>query len=132
MKKRAKSQKKKLLSKKTAVQEDTLPLYSHLSQFRKDMEQIRELLNKMDERTSDLEIHVNLLTRLLTTLCIEKLGMRVGVLKRLLKRIENEAVRDSQILHLESLYNLPSQTPDKKPSASPKTPPEKDRWEDIS
>jgi len=81
------------------------------------------------DRIEDAEIHINLLTRLITTLCIEKLGMRVGVLKRLLKRIEKEAIRDSQILHLESLYNLPHGS--KKSHSTPKLP-KKDPWEDIS
>lgn len=110
--------------------EGTLHLYSEMSHLKKHFEKLREQYEKMDERLEDAEIHINLLTRLLTVICVEKMGMRIGVLKRLLKRIEQEAIRDSQILHLESLYNLPHH-PEKKPSASSR-PPKKDPWEDIS
>ena len=90
-------------------------------------------LTKAEERIQDLEIHVNLLTRLLTTLCVEKFGMRIGVLKRLIKRIEKEAIRDSQISHLEALYKL-SDITDKndKKTSGPNSGDKKDPWEDIS
>ncbi len=107
-----------------------LHLYSELNHLKKHFEKLKEHDEKMQDRLEDAEIHINLLTRLLTVICVEKMGMRIGVLKRLLKRIEKEAIRDSQILHLESLYNLPHQ-PEKKPSVSPH-PPKKDPWEDIS
>ncbi len=110
--------------------ESALHFYSEMSHLKKHFEKLREQYETMDERLEDAEIHINLLTRLLTVICVEKMGMRIGVLKRLLKRIEQEAIRDSQILHLESLYNLPHH-PEKKPSAS-SHPPKKDPWEDIS
>jgi hypothetical protein len=105
--------------------------------FHMEMAQVREQINKLieasaqsEERLQDLEIHVNLLTRLLTTLCIEKLGMRVGVLKRMIKRIETEAIRDSQIIHLENLYKM---APDsQKKVIPPTTAPKNDPWDEIS
>jgi len=81
-----------------------LTLYTKLAELKKDMDQATEGGRRAEERLTNLEIHVNLLARLLTTLCIEKMGIRVGALKRLVHRIENEAVRDSQIMELESLY----------------------------
>ncbi len=108
---------------------ESLHYYADLSQFKKHLEKVSGNQSKLDERLQDLEIHVNLLTRLLTTLCIEKFGMRVGVLKRLIKRIEKEAIRDSQILHLESLYKLPV-PPEKKNSQG--GPSGNDPWEEIS
>ena len=108
---------------------DSLALHSEFSQLKKQFEKFGSEIHKLEERQQDLEIHVNLLTRLLTTLCIEKFGMRVGVLKRLIKRIEKEAIRDSQILHLESLYKLPH-AEKKNPSSGP--PRQEDPWEDIS
>ena len=128
-KKNKKTQKSRKIAS-SPTPEDSLSLYSEISQMKKHMEKLREYYEKLQERTEDIEIHINLLTRLITTLCVEKLGMRVGVLKRLLKRIENEAIRDSQILHLESLYNLPGHS-EKKSSISPHSP-KKDPWEDIS
>ncbi len=112
---------------------NALELSAEISDIRDILEGLGDQANELGERVQDIEIHVNLLTRLLTTLCIEKFGVRVGVLKRLIKRIEQEAIRDSQISHLESLYNLSS--PPGKKKKKPKD--EKnhkndDPWEDIS
>ncbi len=132
-KRRKQSPKKKKPAKakagNRAPQEKSLTLYEQQILTKKQVEKLGKQVDKLQERLEDAEIHINLLTRLITTLCVEKLGMRVGVLKRLLKRIEKEAIRDSQILHLESLYNLPH-TPGRKPPAYPQPP--RDPWEDIS
>ena len=85
---------------------------------------------RADDRLTDMEIHVNILARLLTTLCIEKLGIRIGALKRLVRRVEKEAMRDSQIMELESLYKLSHGNLKKTPSANAK--PKGDPWEQIS
>jgi hypothetical protein len=117
-------------------QEEALNLYTEISHLRKQIEELQKAFHNYTDRLEDAEIHINLLTRLLTTLCIEKLGMRVGVLKRLLKRIEKEAIRDSQILHLESLYNLPheSEAKETKETKPPHPPnhPKRDPWDEIS
>jgi hypothetical protein len=129
---------KKKSSKKKEVEignaAGSLAFHTDLAHLKKQIQKLLEQTTKADERIQDLEIHVNLLTRLLTTLCVEKFGMRIGVLKRLIKRIEKEAIRDSQISHLEALYKM-SATTDKKnqdknsgPSATGKN----DPWEDIS
>ena len=127
-----KKRKKKLLKIKkrppVSQEENSLSLHSEVIRLKKDLEEHKDTLDKVEERVQDMEIHTNLLTRLLTTLCVEKFGMRIGVLKRLIKRVEKEAIRDSQILHLEALYKLPST--DKK---GPHQPPSKnDPWEEIS
>ena len=110
--------------------ENALSFHDNQAAIQKQFSKLSEDLQKYDERIQDIEIHVNLLTRLLTTLCVEKLGMRIGVLKRLIKRIEKEAIRDSQILHLETLYKM-SQPSDKKgPSSFPFS--KDDPWEEIS
>lgn len=133
--------KKKSLAKGTgstesaSILKNALSLHDELAALKKDAKKLSGENKTLQERVQDIEIHVNLLTRLLTTLCIEKFGMRVGVLKRLIKRIEKEAIRDSQILHLESLYNLsPGNVADEKKSDTPPpAPPAKsDPWEDIS
>lgn len=104
---------------------------SELDYLKKHVDKLWERAQEASERLQDIEIHVNLLTRLLTTICVEKMGMRIGVLKRLIKRIEKEAIRDSQIHHLESLYNLPHQPQPSKKSHPPKGESE-GCWEDIS
>lgn len=118
----------------SALVKNALSLHDELTALKKDAKKLSGENKTLQERVQDIEIHVNLLTRLLTTLCIEKFGMRVGVLKRLIKRIEKEAIRDSQILHLESLYNLsPGAAEEKKNEPPPPAPPAKsDPWEDIS
>ena len=134
---RKKKQVKKAKASKTPrLQEnlsphDSLKFYSELHKMNEQIQAMGENFEKLQERVSDTEIHINLLTRLITTLCIEKMGMRIGVLKRLLKRIEKEAIRDSQILHLESLYNLPHQS-DNKTSSTSAHPLKKDPWDEIS
>lgn len=105
-------------------------VHSEVVGLSKHLQKIDKLTQNFEERIQDIEVHVNLLTRLLTTLCIEKFGMRIGVLKRLIKRIEKEVIRDSQILHLEALYKLPLSQEKKGPSTSP--PAKTDPWDEIS
>ena len=109
---------------------DSLNLHSDFSHLKKHIEKLWEYAERSEERLQDIEIHLNLLTRLLTTLCVEKFGMRIGVLKRLIKRVEKEDIRDSQILHLEYLDKLPHQTEKKNSSSS--SPEKDDPWEEIS
>jgi len=125
------SQKTRRVKASSRKVKDALNLLSALDQHKISIDELWAHIQKSDERMQDMEIHVNLLTRLLTTLCIEKFGMRVGVLKRMIKRIEKEAIRDSQISHLESLYKLP-QRPDGHKGRSSRPTPKSDPWEDIS
>jgi len=65
-----------------------------------------EIHNNHDERLNDMELQINLLTRLLTTLCLEKLGYRLSEFRKLIRRTEKELADDSEIAHLESLFSL--------------------------
>lgn len=105
----------------------SLELAHEIQQMKSQLADMADFAERTEERLQDIEIHVNLLTRLLTTLCIEKFGMRIGVLKRLIKRIEREAIRDSQIMQLENLYQLPPKKKNNPRSAS-----KSDPWEEIS
>lgn len=130
------------MKKKTPKKKETeignaagsLAFHSDLAHLKKQVQKLTDQTTKADERIQDLEIHVNLLTRLLTTLCVEKFGMRIGVLKRLIKRIEKEAIRDSQISHLEALYKLSASNDKKNPdkNTGPSSTGKNDPWEDIS
>lgn len=104
-------------------------LKEEVDYLKKHLDKLWEHDQDASERLQDIEVHLNLLTRLLTALCIERLGMRIGVLKRMIKKIEKEAIRDSQIHHLESLYKLP-QNPANRPRPSKGI--SEDHWEDIS
>jgi len=128
--KKSKQRKASQKSNKVPPKKKQGDIYSEFGTFKEMLSELRANLTQSDERIQDLEIHVNLLTRLLTTLCVEKFGMRVGVLKRFMKRVEKEAIRDSQISHLEKLYKLSSHSMKKNrpPGSRSKT----DPWDEIS
>ena len=109
---------------------EVLSLYAKLEDLKKEMGKVAEGGERADDRLTNIEVHVNILARLLTTLCLEKLGIRIGALKRLVRRVEKEAMRDSQIMELESLYKLSHGSSKKTPSAVLK--PKDDPWEQIS
>lgn len=129
---RKRTLKKKIGNRAVALShaEEALNWHSELARIKRHIDKLWEIAEQHEERLQDIEIHCNLLTRLLTTICVEKFGMRIGVLKRLIKRIEKEAIRDSQILHLESLYKLPHHAEKKGPV--PPASEKKDPWEEIS
>lgn len=105
------------------------PVQAEFEYLKKHVDKLWEQVQDASERLQDIEVHVNLLTRLLTALCVEKLGMRIGVLKRMIRKIEKEAIRDTQVHQLESLYKLPPPSPKKH------HPPKSNfgnSWEDIS
>mgnify|MGYP001225702168 CR=1 FL=1 len=131
MAQRKRSKKQKPAGKKAEGSlKEVLSLYSKLADLKKEMARVAETGAGEDDRLTDLEVHVSLLARLLTTLCIEKMGIQVGALRRLVRRVEKEALRDSQIMELESLYKL-SHGHSKKTSAAP-TKAKDDPWEQIS
>jgi hypothetical protein len=131
MAKQKRSKKQKAAGKKTKGSlKEILFLYAKLADLKKEMGKVSEGEERADDRLTSIEVHVNILARLLTTLCIEKLGIRIGALRRLVRRVEKEAVRDSQIMELESLYKLSRGNSKKTPSANAK--PKDDPWEQIS
>lgn len=104
-----------------------------LEEFRQNLVKLEKSFVESDQRISDLEIQVNLLTRLLTTICLEQLGLRLSQFRRLIRRMEKEAEEDSEISHLESLFSLEPKNPthhklshftDKKPRKPPGKPPD--------
>lgn len=131
MAKRKRSGKSKSVSKKGGETfKEVLSLYAKLADLKKEVVRAAEGGERADDRLTSIEVHVNILARLLTTLCIEKLGIRLGALRRLVRRVEKEAVRDSQIMELESLYKLSHGNSKKTPSVN--TRPKDDPWEQIS
>lgn len=115
------------MRRKRKETDDLLSRASEIEYLKKHLDKLWERAEEASERLQDIEVHVNLLTRLFTALCVEKLGMRIGVLKRLIKKIEKEVIRDTQIYHLESLFKLHHH-----PSKSHRKGEAEDRWEDIS
>ena len=74
--------------------------------LKKHLDKIWEHVSVTNERLQNLEVQVNLLSRLVATLAVEKLGMKTFHLIRLIRRIEKEAITADQIQHLEDLYKL--------------------------
>ena len=131
MAKRKRPRKSRSVSKRGGgTFKEVLSLYAKLADFKKEVVKAAEGGERANDRLTSMEVHVNILARLLTTLCIERLGIRLGALRRLVRRVEREAVRDSQIMELESLYKLSHGNSKKTPSASIK--PKDDPWEQIS
>lgn len=132
MKRKKASRNSKKAKKSSLIQsaEQSFELISELTKLKKQVQEMDAQRTESEERLQDIEIHINLITRLLTTLCVEKFGMRIGVLKRMIKRIEKETIRDSQILHLEEIYKLPPKSEKKLPPSSPHS--KNDPWEEIS
>ncbi len=74
--------------------------------MKKHVDKLWELGTESSKRLQDAEVQINLLSRLVVTLAIEKMNMRLSVLRRMIRRIEKDAITDSQIQQLESLYKL--------------------------
>jgi hypothetical protein len=79
---------------------------AELMYLKKHVDKLWEYSTQAGDRLQDLEIQVNLLTRLLTTLCLENMGIRLSALRKLIRRIEKEAVADSQVSELEKWFRL--------------------------
>ena len=129
----AKKSVKSKVSRKNSSSDNPLPVYTEIAKLKKVILDLGKDKESLETRTQELEIHMSLMIRLLTTLCIEKFGMRVGVLKRLIKQAEEEAIRDSQIIQLENWFQMsprPKKEKPQNPPQSPETP--GDNWENIS
>jgi len=131
MAKRKRSKKQRITGKQTEESfKGVLSLYAKIADLKREVGQVTEGGVRADDRLTAIEVHVNILARLLTTLCIEKFGLRIGALKRLVRRVEKEALRDSQIMELESLYKLSRGNSKKIPSANARS--KDDPWDQIS
>jgi len=91
---------------KSALRNLEKELPGDLTYLKTHVDKLWEHASRIDERVQDLEIQMNLVTRLLTTVCLEQFGMRLSVLRKMIRRVEKEAIDDSQIQELEKLYKL--------------------------
>ncbi len=72
----------------------------------KHLDKLWEHVAQTNERLGHIEAQINMLSRLVTTLCIEKLGIRLKSFKRLIQRLEQEAIADSEIRDLQELFSM--------------------------
>ncbi len=90
---------KEILADQRELRQDFIYLKKHL-------DKIWEHVSVTNQRLQDIETQLNLLSRLVATLAVEKLGMKTFHLVRLIRRIEKEAIAADQIKNLEDLYKL--------------------------
>jgi phage shock protein A len=83
------------------------------SELRHDLKYTHKHLDKLWEhvsvtnvRLAAMEAQLNMLSRLVTTLCIEKMGIKLKSFRRLIQRLEKEAIADSEIRDLQDLYEM--------------------------
>ena len=91
--------------RKELLAEDRI-LTDEIRYIKKHLDKIWEHVSNTNERLQDLEVQMNLLSRLVAALAVEKLNMRTFSLMKMIKRIEKQAIADAQISHLENLYRL--------------------------
>ena len=91
---------------KEELKKEDKTLHEGLEYIKKHLDKLWEHVAETNERLIDLEVQSNLMTRLVTTICIERLKIHADALTKLIRRVEKEAIDDSQIMHLEQLYNL--------------------------
>lgn len=91
---------------KEELKKEDKTLHHGLDYIKKHLDKLWEHVAESNDRLQDLEVQSNLLTRLLTTVCVERLKLNSKELTKLIRRIEKEAIEDSQIMHLEHLYSL--------------------------
>jgi len=95
-------------------------LHEALEYNKKHVDKLWEYATEARERLQDLEIQVNLITRLVTTLCLDVLHIKPKMLRRLIKKVEEEAVADSEVMHLEELFKLEPKRKDEGANPPPK------------
>lgn len=91
---------------KEELKKEDKTLHEGLEYIKKHLDKLWEHVAETNERLMDLEVQSNLMTRLVTTICIEKLKINSDVLTKLIRRIEKEAIEDSQIMNLEQMFSL--------------------------
>ncbi len=97
---------KKFKSLEEEMRKESRSIHEGISYLKKHLDKLWEHVAETNERLIDLEVQSNLMTRLITTICVERLKMHSDMLTKLIRKIEKEAIEDSQIMHLEHLFSL--------------------------
>ena len=85
---------------------DNQILKQEIAYYKKHLDKIWDHVAETNARLQDLEIQVNLISRLIATLAVEKMNIRTFSLVKMIRKIEKQIVADDQIRHLENLYRL--------------------------
>ncbi len=97
---------RKILDLRSEYLKENREIRNRLDYMSKHLDKLWEQVTQANERLQELEIYMNIVSRLLTTVCIDKIGIKMGNLKLMLKKIQDEAIADSQVSYLEELYRL--------------------------
>jgi len=87
---------------------------AELRYLKRHIDKLWDIVSESDKVINNLEVHADLVQRLLVCLCLEKLGMRLSELRRYIRKAEKEAIADSEVFELEELFNLPARRPSRK------------------
>lgn len=79
--------------------------------IKQHLDKLWRIFHELETRTHDLEVQVNLITRLITVLSLENLGIDLRNFRRLIRRVEKELEVDTEVAHLESLFSLEPKDP---------------------
>jgi len=87
-------------------------LRGDLDYFQKHIDKLWENSAETKERLQDLEIQTNLITRLIAALCMEVMKIPSKTFRGIVRQVEQDAERDSQVVHLEELFRMESKKKD--------------------
>ena len=79
--------------------------------IKKHVDKLWEFATEASERIYDLEVHADLMQRLIVALAMEKIGTDLNELRRLIRQAEKEAIADSEVFQLEELFKMPAKKP---------------------
>lgn len=79
--------------------------------LKKHIDKLWDFATEASERIYDLEVHADLMQRLIVALAMEKIGTDLSELRRLIRQAEKEAIADSEVFQLEELFKMPSKKP---------------------
>ncbi|MBI4431177.1 MAG: hypothetical protein HY587_05650 [Candidatus Omnitrophica bacterium] len=79
--------------------------------LKQHIDKLWEWFTEASERINDLEVHADLMQRLIVSLALEKIGTDLHELRRLIRQAEKEAIADSEVFQLEELFKMPSKGP---------------------
>ena len=86
-------------------------LENELRYLKKHIDKLWEFAHDTSGRLHDLEVHADLMQRLVVALALEKIGTDLHELRRLIRQAEKEAIADSEVYQLEELFKMPPKKP---------------------
>ena len=102
--------------KKTAHGQGPYVDHHDVAYLKKHVHKLWEYVHDYRDRLQNLEILMDLSERLIVSLALHRLGMRLSELRRMIRQAEKEALAESEVHELEELFNKPARKPAHKKS----------------